>query len=551
MARRVLESKLRTWRRVVGLGLCVGGACSAMAAPALGQKERDALLRQHEAWVERAVVLGEVAAEGGAPLREQRARCWGIGTELPDTLTQDIAKNQEALAVCVTQLRQVLEGNAASPAGACASAASGAPAPSSKEEVSIAQQRAELLQALEMLERQQLILESEVLQPRNPTSALVAEVIRDRERRKLCVQWMEGWNDRLASVAKHPGKTASLTAQVDERIRWSFLDRAADGEVFNSNNSGLPSVMTDEAGVTERLGGPDTLAASLAWGLASTEEDSWLQGIITFNPNFPLREEPPPGSRDEINLWLPILRLQVPLTTTPSDAPPPAAGEPAGRLRRYALTLGYDFRDFRDPRYWKRLECMGAVEALVPWLGPPLQGSVSSVAARRRSFYASCVEEGADALRMGIRGSAQLLTVEAPGGDAVRAGPAALGFIVEPNRYLAGQLTWRRVFWPRAHHEYVLSAHLGTGLPRPVFGTDSLVRLGLDGSLSFSDRRHEEHGAQWFVAPSLLVRVTRYLFVTVSTGYLRGFSESGMRTNLGLTLDADPALTYRVPPPSP
>jgi hypothetical protein len=361
---------------------------------------------------------------------------------------------------------------------------------------------------------------------------------------------MKGWKEKLAEASSRKPEVAHVPKQVDERIRWDFLDRAADGDVFNANNSGLPSVLTDEAGVTERLGGPDSLAASLAWALGAMEETTGLRGIITFNPTFPFREEAPPTARNATDAL--FIRFQVPVTTTLTDDAPPPEGEPRGRLRRYALTLGYDFKDFRDPRRWKRLECLQGVEALTPQMGVPTPGAIASLAVRRRPLYARCLEEGADAnVRMGLRGSAQLLSVDAGGGDAVRAGPLAFGFILEPTRYLAGQLTWRHVFWPREQNEYVLSAHLGTGLPRPTFGTDSLVRLGLDASLTFNDRGSEETRAQWLLAPSLLVRLNPYVFATVSLGYLRGFNESGMMTNLGLTVDADPALTYRVPPPTP
>ncbi|WP_404362193.1 hypothetical protein ACIHQR_20400 [Corallococcus coralloides] len=543
MAKRTLDAKLRTWWCVMGLGLGVGIPGSAVAAPTLGAKERSALLQRHVAWVDRARALEQVAGgRRGPELRKLRATCWGIGEPLPSVLKQDIDTNRKALDVSVSRLQDVL----ALPSVPVSPGPRPAP-----DNVSPEQQRAELLETLEILERRQFVLETEVLQPRPVSAALVSEVIRDRARRKVCGRWMDGWNAELTRAAGLQPAEAHTMEQADEQIRWHFLDRAAKGDVFNANNSGLPSVLTNEAGVVERLGGPDSLAVSLAWSLGSMEETTGLQGTITFNPNYLLREWPPPKPRDEINLWLPIVRLELPGTTTVPDDPPPAEGEPNGRLRRYAITFGYDFRDFRDPRYWKRLECMSAVEALVPWLGPATRGSLSSLSARRRPFYVRCVEEGADALRMGVRGSAQLLAVEASDGDLVRAGPFALAFIVEPNRYIAGQATYRRVFWPRAHHEYVLSAHLGTGLTRPAFGTDSLVRLGLDASLTFSDRRHEEHRTQWLLAPSLLVRITPYLFATMSTGYLRGFSESGVMTSFALTLDADPALTYRVPPLSP
>ncbi|NMO20018.1 hypothetical protein HPC49_21310 [Pyxidicoccus fallax] len=539
MVRRVLEAKLRTGWCVVGLGLGVGMAGSAVAAPAPGPKERAELLRVHGGWADRARALSAVARPDRATLRGHRARCWGIGEALPSVLAADIDSNQQALDASFNRLKELL----------ALPAATGAPL--LREDPAVAQQRAELLKTLDALERRQLMLETEVLQPRPVSSALVSEVISNisnRARRKDCREWMKGWNAELVEAAKFRPPEDSLAAQVDERIRWDFLDRAADGEVFNANNAGLPSALTEEAGMTERLGGPDSLAVSLAWALGSMEETAGLRGIFTFNPTFTLRERPPPDSREEKRT--PFIRLELPVTTTLTDDPPPAEGEPQGRLRRYALVLGYDLRDFRDPRRWKRLECLEGVEALVPLLGLPTQASITSLATRRRPFYARCVEEGANALRMGFRGSAQLLTVDAPAGDAVRAGPVALAFIMEPNRHFAGQFTWRQVNWPRFHHEFVLSAHLGTGLPRPAFGTDSLVRLGLDASLTFSDRRSEEHRAQWLVAPSLLVRVTPYVFATVSMGYLRGFSESGMMTNLALTLDADPALTYRVPPPS-
>ncbi len=539
MAKRMLEAKLRTWWCVVGLGLCLGMAGSAVAAPSPGLKERADLLKRHEAWAARARVLGQVTGAGSTALLELRAKCWGIGTKLPSVPTADIDANSKALDTSFNRLRDVL---------VLPSVPEVPGTPSQQKEASSEQQLSELLQTLDTLERQQLMLESEVFQPRPATPALVSEVISDRPRRKACRDWMTGWNAVLAGEAGRKVVDEHDTAEVDERIRWDFLDRAADGDVFSANNSGLPSVMTDEAGMTERLGGPDSLAASLAWALGSMEETTGLRGIVTFNPTFTTRESPPTESREEKRT--PFIRLQLPVTTTLTDDPPPGEGEPQGRLRRYALTLGYDLRDFRDPRRWKRLECMSGVEALIPILGLPTQATINSLVVRRRPFYARCVEEGANALRMGFRGSIQLLTVDASGGDAMRAGPAALGFIMEPNRYFAGQFTWRRVFWPQAHHEYVLSAHVGTGLPRPAFGTDSLVRLGVDASLTFSDRGHEEHRAQWLVAPSLLVRLTPYFFATVSVGYLRGFSESGMMTNLGLTLDADPALTYRVPPPS-
>lgn len=547
MARRLLGATLRAWGRLVGIGLCVGAACSALAAPSLEPKARDELLQQHGGWVERAKALREVArpGPGGARLRGLRAQCWGIGAALTETLSKDITSNQKALEESFIQLQAAL---------ALPEVPAGADAPPAvekeKEEESPEQKRTALLQKLETLERQQLMLESAVLQPSPATPVLVSEVIRGDARRAACRRWMKGWNDELARAANHQWSVPALTAQLDERIRWDFLDRAVDGDVFSSNNSGLPSVMTDEAGMTERLGGTDALAASLVWALGSMDETTGPRGIITINPNFASWKHPPSTARDTYKLWWPLIRLQLPLSTTLADDPAPAEGEPTGRLRRYGLTLGYDFGDFgRDPRHSKRLECVSAVEALLPWLGLPAQGRISSLAARRRPLYARCVEEGADTLRIGVRGSLQLQTVDAPRGDTTRAGPLALGLIVEPNRYLAGQLTVRQVFWPHSQ-EYVLSAHLGTGLPRPAFGTDSLLRLGVDASLTFSDREEEDARTQWLIAPSLLVRLTPYLFATASIGYLNGFSESGVMTNLGLTLDADPALTYRALPPS-
>lgn len=530
------------------------------------------VLQESGLWHDRARALKAILQD--SEFRTRRQHCWGIGGKWRTGLSKQVGDQTSALRLFHQNLSAKLK-----------TLQSG----SDEERQEASQALESAAQAFEPLKTEQLALESEIFQPLSATRALVQELAADgfsrswldqagREKaspeereealRRIdsCEQVLTLWQGKLLQVANpvyHP-QLARRQDTVNRRIRHHLQREAALADVFASNNSGLPSLMTDSTGVAERLGGTSGLAASLFSAFGKDEEAVGTQAMATVRLPFRTPNEsmtPPEG-------WSLFLRFQLPLERTVPETggfviPPTSNSRSRPSVQRYALTLGWDLSDQTDPRHLTPTRCFQAVEALTSVPVPLDDKSLKEVARRRNELSQPCVESAQGDLRVGLRFSGQWMEGRLrneEGEPETKQGPSAvaIGLVVGQGN-LTGQLTYRQSFEGRLLNpdrrvidSVALAMSFGLDVGYATTERGHRARLGIDVSASFRELRGDNRDGAFeaLIAPSVLFGLGGDAFGTVALGYLASPSRSGLLFTLGLTWDADRAMSPSVPAPS-
>ena len=502
----------------------LGGADSSIGADGSKVSDQRALYERLETcrlWSDRAQALKKVIED--SQFKKYRATCWRIGEEWSNSLQVNI-RGQPDLFKQICQASEMDD---------------------KKPKTLISNQN---------------FFEDKILRPLPPTHALAQEFAAESFRRKgeatrtkACVEMNDAWRKALRLRCEenpiHQPELARWQETVDGRTRHEFMRQEILADIFASNNSGLPSLLSDSTGVAERMGGTDAVAVSMVSALGKDGDTVGTQAMATVRVPF----QTPDASMSGPRSWSFLIRLNLPLQRAQPDTSGLQFDDSSGSfttpsIQRYGLTVGWDLSDNTDARKWTPTNCLQAIDAITPFPAEMNKIDVERMTAVRRDLYKHCMDALRRDLRWGLRAHGQWMTQRIDG-SAQKNGPSALALgAVLGREDITGMIAWRRGFEghliePQARQidAFVLAANFGVNLGAPREEGGHRLRLGLDISTSFLVLRGDNRvfSLEGLIAPSLLIRLGSDVFGTVALGYIASPTRAGLLLTGSMTVDVD------------
>jgi hypothetical protein len=374
---------------------------------------------------------------------------------------------------------------------------------------------------------------------------------KDSDRQSLCSTFSNALYGKTEDTA---GAAVAAQAVAEQAHATDTLRRS----------SNLSTALSTAAGVIEKPGAPDAVAASIMTSLGADRTTNGSQAVFTLN--IASLVEPSTSRLKSSAAWRNLfLRASMPLDSTEGENLAPAARQaeeaaepadpaaptatPAADVTRFSFVLGTSLIDDSDTRLEENRQCFERVVTYLP-VGST-EGGESRSKGLRKVFFDECAHAAAKAQRLALRVGVALATDETEQKTHVELAAAAIVWGPTPYLYLNG--IYQHVYRPNVVDTVGAGFSLGTNASSSASGVDAWGRISLDAFWLVS-RVDDQWVMEGRIVPTAQFRLGDAIAsLGVGPRLIGGDSKgASLLATLALTYDADrlinPLLTPLQPP---